>query len=84
MWPDIVALAQDGVLEVSLLKRSRRGCYAAGETNADTFFRSVVRQGPPGMELPPGPVPTAYYFSYSEDGDKKERAEIRAARLVSR
>ena len=29
----------DGVLEVTLLKRSRRGNYANGHTNADTFWR---------------------------------------------
>jgi len=33
----------DGVLEISLLKRFRRGNYANGETNADTFWFSILR-----------------------------------------
>lgn len=31
----------DGILELTLLKRSRRGNYANGHTNADTFWRCV-------------------------------------------
>ena len=33
----------DGVLEISLLKRFRRGNYANGKTNADTFWFSILR-----------------------------------------
>lgn len=32
---------QDGLLSVQLLKRNRRGHYANGSTNADTFWMSV-------------------------------------------
>jgi hypothetical protein len=32
---------QDGVLHMQLLKRNRRGNYANGKTNADTFWKSV-------------------------------------------
>ena len=34
----------DGVLELTLLKRSRRGNYANGHTNANTFWRYVSLQ----------------------------------------
>ena len=33
----------DGVLEISLLKRNRRGQYDAGKSNAATFWFSVLR-----------------------------------------
>ena len=44
LWAEIKAedstwQISDGVLEFSLLKRSRRGNYANGHTNADTFWR---------------------------------------------
>ena len=32
---------QDGLLTVQLLKRNRRGHYANGSSNADTFWMSV-------------------------------------------
>ncbi len=32
---------QDGVLSMQLLKRNRRGNYANGSNNADTFWKSV-------------------------------------------
>ncbi|CAG9464087.1 unnamed protein product [Pedinophyceae sp. YPF-701] len=59
-------IVQDGVLEIALLKRSRRGFYAAGETNYDTYWRSVLADPdrlPPGEALPSGPPPSLYYAS---------------------
>ena len=38
-------IVADGVLEISLLKRNRRGNYENGASNADTFWYSVVREG---------------------------------------
>ena len=35
----------DGVLEITLLKRNRRGNYENGSSNADTFWFSVLRGG---------------------------------------
>lgn len=32
---------QDGILNMQLLKRNRRGSYANGSNNADTFWKSV-------------------------------------------
>jgi len=37
-------LIADGVLELSLLKRNRRGNYENGSNNAETFWFSVVRE----------------------------------------
>ncbi len=46
LWADIKAgestwYVSDGVLQLSLLKRSRRGQYGNGRTNADTFWMAV-------------------------------------------
>lgn len=35
-----------GLLVLSLLKASRRGHYPPGHTNADTFWRSLLRNAP--------------------------------------
>ena len=32
---------QDGLLQLLMLKRNRRGAYADGATNADTFWPAV-------------------------------------------
>ena len=36
-------IISDGVLEVSMLKRNRRGNYANGSSNADTFWFGVIK-----------------------------------------
>lgn len=38
-------LVCDGVLEVTLLKKNRRGQYDNGKTNADTFWCAAEPQG---------------------------------------
>ena len=69
----------DGVLELCLLKRFRRGNYENGKTNADTFWFSILRaedgdeKKTGGERRDPGPVgsrrlalaapPQAYYDS---------------------
>ena len=50
LWADIKAgestwYVCDGVLQLSLLKRSRRGQYGNGRTNADTFWMAVCMHG---------------------------------------
>ena len=57
---------QDGVLEITLLKLSRRGQYANGETNADTFWRSVCKGAGEHETLALEAVPGAYYKSFYE------------------
>ena len=42
----------DGVLEMSLLKRNRRGNYDDGCTNADTFWYSVCASTPKNQDVP--------------------------------
>jgi hypothetical protein len=41
-------LISDGILELSLLKRNRRGNYENGCSNADTFWFGVLRGGGSG------------------------------------
>jgi CS domain len=67
---------QDGVLEVVMLKRNRRGNYERGTTNADTFWRAVTTSAPENERLALDHAPTGYYWSHCED-DKP------AARLPS-
>ncbi|KAG2432003.1 hypothetical protein HYH02_013074 [Chlamydomonas schloesseri] len=66
----------DGVLTVRLLKRCRRGHYAAGATNASTWWRSVWAAGhcPPGEALALAHPPTAYYWSEYEESDLPEES----------
>ena len=43
--------AVDGVLHILLLKRNRRGHYAVGSTNADTFWMSLLAKAPSAETL---------------------------------
>ena len=57
---------ENKVLHVVMMKRNRRGSYANGSTNADTFWFSPLRKGPTEAVLPLQHPPTAYYSSYVE------------------
>jgi hypothetical protein len=57
---------QDGVLEITLLKLSRRGQYANGETNADTYWRAVLKAAGEKETLALDHAPSAYYKSHFE------------------
>lgn len=46
--------AEQGILYLSLLKLNRRGSYQNGCTNADTFWKSLLRKQPPGETLEVG------------------------------
>lgn len=64
---------QDGVLEITLLKYSRRGQYANGETNADTFWKSVLQSAQETEMLHLQNPPSKYYTSYYEaDGQQRK------------
>ncbi|PNH12039.1 hypothetical protein TSOC_001052 [Tetrabaena socialis] len=52
----------DGLLHVELLKCCRRGHYAPGATNADTWWPSVWRRCPPGEAMQRPHPPTRYYW----------------------
>jgi len=68
---------QDGVLEVLLLKRSRRGHYAGRDSNADTFWVSVVKGAPEGETLALQHPPTSYYWSPLEDEEGETQHPVR-------
>ena len=55
------AAAADGVLEIQLLKRNRRGFYGNGCSNADTFWFSLLA-GRAGRERLPLQAPPAEYY----------------------
>ena len=69
-------LIRDGIVEMTLLKRSRRGCYANGHTNADTFWYAVFRDARMQERISADAVPSAYYKSYFES-DTKELHRLR-------
>jgi hypothetical protein len=71
---------QDGVLEIILLKLSRRGQYANGETNANTFWRSVLKSPTnPDEILHLENVPSVYYRSPFEVDGRATVAKPRRA-----
>jgi len=74
---------QDGVLEVVLLKRSRRGNYADGQTNADTFWKSVVKGAAERETLCLEQPPTAYYWTLC-DGDDTANKPLRRLPLPAK
>lgn len=61
--PPSPAIADDGMVQLRLLKRCRRGHYADGATNADTWWGSLLRGAAPGEALPGCHPPAAYYHS---------------------
>lgn len=71
---------QDGMMEIILMKRSRRDNYADGESNADTFWKSVLAKTIESHTLQIEHPPLVYYWSFYEEerghshrvGQKKE------------
>ena len=53
----------DGILEIQLLKRNRRGQYANGCTNADTFWYSLLASAKGNHRLALDQPPAEYYKS---------------------
>ena len=70
---------QDRVLEIILLKRNRKGNYENGKTNADTFWRAVLRSAPEGEMLKLEHPPTAYYWAPCDDEEQKKKEKELAA-----
>ena len=69
--------AADGVLEIQLLKRNRRGFYGNGCTNADTFWFSLLA-GRAGRERLPLPAPPG--ASYKSDWEQVGAADAHKLR----
>lgn len=59
-------IIQDGLVEITLLKRYRRGLYERGKTNADTFWRSIFLGAPEQETLQVEYPPSAYYATEYE------------------
>lgn len=81
----------DGVLEVSLLKRHRRGSLEDGKTVRDSFWPALVQEAP-GDERLQGSAPKAYFQTpWEDDADGQDEREeqrnagrARAANAVAR
>jgi hypothetical protein len=73
----------DGVLEIQLLKRNRRGFYANGGSNADTFWFALLA-GRAGRErLPLAHPPAAYYKTSWETAGAADFHKLRGGRRSS-
>lgn len=57
---------ENRILHIIMMKRNRRGNYANGSTNADTFWYSPLKKGPAEAVIPVQHPPTAYYSSFVE------------------
>ena len=66
---DSTWVIQDGILHFHLLKRNRRGHYANGCTNADTFWRGVFASAGPEESLTATHPPACYYTSFVDPDD---------------
>ena len=65
---------ENHILHILMMKRNRRGNYANGATNADTFWYSPLRKGPAEAVIPVQHPPTAYYSSFVELDDARHQA----------
>lgn len=68
----------EGVLEILLLKRSRRGHYADGETNADTFWKAVTTNAQEDQRLIVQAIPSQYYWTACDFEDIKVKSRKQA------
>ena len=64
---DSMWLLADRILHLTMLKRNRRGNYANQCTNADTFWKSVMKQAPQQERLKADCPPSRYYTLAVED-----------------
>ena len=78
----------DGVLELTLRKKFRRGrgYGGAGQSNASTFWRALLAGAPPEETLPCEHPPSAYYASewIMDREDRDLEAERRRQRAAAR
>jgi hypothetical protein len=69
------------VLEISLLKRNRRGHYENGTTNSDTFWPSLLIEDVSRDRALPSIPPSEYYESeYEIDADITNNARKSSSR----
>lgn len=64
---DSIWLLADRVLHLTMLKRNRRGNYANQCTNADTFWKSVMKHAPQQERLSAAYPPSRYYALATDD-----------------
>ena len=78
----------DGVLELTLRKKFRRGrgYGGAGRSNASTFWRALITDAPPEEALPGEHPPSAYYASQwiLDKEDRDQEAARRRQRAAAR
>lgn len=74
MW-----LLEDGILHLTMLKRNRRGNYADHCTNADTFWKSVMKRAPQQERLALPYPPNKYYaLAIENDISSSQHGRLKA------
>ncbi len=71
---DSMWLLEDSILHLTMLKRNRRGNYANQCTNADTYWKSVLRYAPQQERLQLLYPPDKYYTLPFEGCDSSTQA----------
>jgi hypothetical protein len=61
----------DGVLQIRMLKKSRKGQYRPGTTNADTWWQSLTAIAGPLESIALHNPPTKYYWTECDDLDSR-------------
>ena len=79
---DSIWLLEDGLLHVNMLKSNRKGHYADGCTNADTFWFSLF-QGRSGADRLPLTYPPDNYYRLDAVGQAATRATQSQQMLTS-
>lgn len=64
----------DGILHVILLKKSRKGHYCNGDTNADTFWRQILKSAHISEHFQMQHPPHEYYSSPYDADDLVEQS----------
>lgn len=81
---DSTWIVRDGILEVLMLKKNRRGHYDDGKTNADTFWYAVNRRATNLERLALPSVPNEYYSTRYEKDDGKQAHQWRRSAKYDR
>ena len=74
---DSMWLLEDSILHLTMLKRNRRGNYTGQCTNADTFWKCVIRSSPPQERLALIYPPDKYYALPFESNDSSSSQVLR-------
>ena len=74
---DSMWLLEDRILHLTMLKRNRRGNYANQCSNADTFWKSIMKHAPQQERLNTTYPPDKYYaLPFEGEGNSNQHLRI--------